>query len=111
MSQYHIYHAIDPLQLVLHDASAWHDHRETHYRHIATVELSSLEGQPLERVFALTNHSVYPWTVHPEIIWFPREVPLRSLSVGDVFVEVATKQAWMVMPYGLQALEGKGAQQ
>jgi hypothetical protein len=110
MSHYHVYHATDLMHIELHDRSQWHDHRETHYRHIATVALSVSEDHPLERVFALTNHTVYPWTVHPEIIWFPREVPLRSSSVGDVFVDVATRRAWMVMPCGFECLETKGVE-
>src|ERR1700687_2613383 len=100
--RYVVYHALDPMQVVLFDAGQWVAHRDTHYRRVAEVEVSSDEENPLERVFRLTNHFDEAWTRNPEVTWFATDAPVRSTSVGDVIVCEHTRQAWMVIPYGFE---------
>ena len=106
-TRYTVYHALDLMQMVLFDAGQWVAHRDTHYRRVADVEVS-LEGNPLERVFWLTNHSDTAWTRNPEVTWFATDAPVRSTSVGDVIVCEGTEQAWMVIPYGFELVVSPG---
>ena len=98
--QFAVYHATDPLTMALPPATLshwWSNQRETHYRHVADVAASFAD------LFALTNHIDADWTQHPEVVWHTAP-PLRSTSVGDVFVCIATGQAWLVLPCGFQPL-------
>ncbi len=101
LTGYVVYHALDPMQLALFDAAQWVAHRDTHYRRVAEVNISS-EESPLQRVFRLTNHLDEAWTRNSEVAWFATDAPVRSTSVGDVIVCEQTEQAWMVIPYGFE---------
>jgi hypothetical protein len=97
--RYAVYHALDPMQMILCDATRWVANRDTHYRHVAEVDIPSEEG-PLNQIFRLTNHFDEAWTRNSEVAWFATDPPVRSTSVGDVIVCEHTEQAWMVIPYG-----------
>jgi hypothetical protein len=101
LTRYVVYHALDPMQLVFFDAAQWVAHRDTHYRRVAEVNISS-EESPLQRVFRLTNHLDEAWIRNSEVAWFATDAPVRSTSVGDVVVCEQTEQAWMVIPYGFE---------
>jgi hypothetical protein len=103
MARYSVYHALDPMQMVQHDEAKWYRGRESHYHHIADVEVS-VEENPLAQVFAFTNHVEYDWTANSAVVWHASMTPLRSTSVGDVVMCKQTGQAWMVMPSGFKAL-------
>ncbi len=96
--RYAIYHANDLLEMVVPQASRWHEDRSRSYAHVADVVA------PLEHVFALTNSIDHSWTSNPEVVWHATDAPLRSRSVGDLIVSCESGQAWLVMPIGLQEL-------
>lgn len=102
MPRYTVYHAIDQMQMVVHDETQWLDHRDAAYRRVAEVE-TTREQNPLNQVFERTNHVDCAWTDHPEVVWHATDRPLRSTSIGDVIVD-AIGQAWMVMPSGFKLL-------
>jgi len=96
--RYAVYHAHDLFAMITPQAAHWYADRSRHYTHVADVVA------PLEQVFALTNHIDHPWTSNPEVVWHITASPLRSTSVGDVIVSQESRQAWLVMPIGLQEL-------
>lgn len=99
--RYAVFHALDPLAM-LHpraQAARWYSDRSRAYTHVADVEAL------LAQVFQLTNHIDQPWTSNAEVVWCATaDHPLRSTSVGDVFLSHFDGQAWLVMPSGLQEL-------
>jgi hypothetical protein len=102
-SCYAIYHALDLLQMFFYDETQWATDRESHYRRIAEVEVSSED--PLNRIFRLTNHfDEKAWMSNPEVVWFDTHMLIRSTSVGDVIVNEQAGQAWMVIPFGFELL-------
>jgi len=96
--RYAVYHANDLFAMALPEAAHWYGDRSRYYTHVADVEA------PLEQVFALTNHINHSWTSNPQVVWHATAAPLRSSSVGDVFVAYESGQAWLIMPIGLQEL-------
>ncbi len=102
-SRYAIYHALDLLQMLFYDEAQWATDRDSHYRRVAEVEVSSED--PLNLIFRLSNHfDENAWVANPEVVWFATHMPIRSTSIGDVIVNEQTRQAWMVMPYGFELL-------
>lgn len=103
--RYAVYHATDMMQMVFHDVVQWDVDRDKHYRHVAEVE-ADVEANPLSQVFRFTNHlDERPWTENAVILWYDTTRPLRSTSVGDVIVNAATREAWMVKPFGFTRLQ------
>ncbi len=96
--RYAVYHANDLLEMVVPQASHWSEDRTRYYTHVADVVA------PLEQVFALTNSIDHSWTSNPEVVWHATDAPLRSTSVGDLFMSCESGQAWLVLPIGLQEL-------
>lgn len=96
--RYAVYHAIDPIAIARPVAAHWYSDREMHYRHVADV------AAPFDQIFRLTNHIDHPWTDNAEVIWHATGTPLRSTSVGDIIVACETGEAWLVLPFGFQAL-------
>ena len=95
--RYALYHANDLLAMIAPQPEHWHTDRSRHYTHVADVVAA------LAQVFALTNHIDRPWTNNPEVVWHT-VAPVRSTSVGDVFLSEESGRAWLVMPFGLQEL-------
>lgn len=105
MHRYDVYHATNLLQMMFHDAAQWRHDRAAHYRRVAEV-LAEASDKPLERIFRLTNHlDEHPWTQNPEVVWYDPTRPIRSTSVGDVVVQIATGETWMVLPFGWNKVE------
>lgn len=105
MHRYDVYHATNLLQMMFHDAAQWRHDRAAHYRRVAEV-LVEASDKPLERIFRLTNHlDEHPWTQNPEVVWYDPTRPIRSTSVGDVVVQIATGETWMVLPFGWNKVE------
>ena len=102
-SRYAIFHTLDLLQMIFYDQRQWATDRDSHYRRVALVEVSSED--PLDLIFRLTNHLGGEASVAgPEVVWFDTTMPIRSTSVGDVIVDELAGRAWMVMPYGFELL-------
>lgn len=89
-----VYHATDPLAMINPKAERWLVDRIFHYRLVAEV------AAPLERIYALTNHTTCDWTSRREVVWHLPDTPLRSTSVGDVVFCCTTGEAWLVMSRG-----------
>jgi hypothetical protein len=96
--RYEIHHANDIFAMVFPSAEHWLEDRAEHFTHVADVEA------PLERLFALTQHTDEGgWPNHPEVAWH-RHMLVRSTSVGDMFLCTETGQAWLVMPCELEEI-------
>jgi len=86
---YAVYHATNPLAMLMPDPRAWQTDRDRQYRHIANVYAER------SQVFALTNHSEgQDWTERPEVFWVAPGTSPRSTSVGD-------KSGKMIVPNNL----------
>ena len=94
-----VYHATNPLAMLMPDPRAWQTDRDQQYRHVANVYAER------SQVFALTNHSDgQDWTERPEVFWVAPGTSLRSTSVGDVMDSPSTGRAWLVSYDDLQEI-------
>lgn len=100
--RYAVYHANDMLEAIhLSPAMRWYADRPRYYTHVADVVA------PIAQVFALTNHIDQPWTNNPAVVCSTSTQSVRLTSVGDVIVSLESRQAWLLMPIGLQELAPK----
>jgi hypothetical protein len=96
---YAVYHATNPLAMLMPDPRAWQTDRDRQYRHVANVYTER------SHVFALTNHSEeLDWTKRPEVFWVAPGTSPRSTSVGDVMYSPSTGRAWLVTWDDLQEI-------
>jgi hypothetical protein len=93
---YAVYHANNPLAMLFPEAEREALDDPSRFTRVAEV------NAPLEQLFEVTNHrDATAWTDRQQVIWH-LDTPLRSTSVGDVFLSCQTGQAWLVMPVGLR---------
>ena len=96
---YAVYHATNPLAMLMPDPRAWQTDRDRQYRHVANIYVER------SQVFTLTNHSEgLDWTERPEVFWVAPGTTPRSTSVGDVMYSPSTGRAWLVTWDDLQEI-------
>jgi hypothetical protein len=71
------------------------------FREVAIVRAKGVNS--LEEVFALTNHVDFSWHKNPQVLWSAIG-RLRSTSVGDIIVSIASDFAWVVYHHGMQLM-------
>ncbi|WP_376795027.1 hypothetical protein [Thermogemmatispora sp.] len=81
--------------------------RHQFYREVALLKAEG--DSPLEEAFRLTNHVEEPWQRSRKILWYARDGPLRSTSVGDIIVSLSSGAAWVVDHVGFQVIAEEDA--
>ncbi len=109
---FHVYQSID-LEAMLDVQTGiqrWCSRsRNQFYREVALLKAEG--DSPLEQAFRLTNHVEEQWQRNREILWFSKDEPLRSTSVGDIIVSLSSGTAWAVDRVGFQLIAEYNANQ
>jgi hypothetical protein len=80
------------------------------YQEVALLKVEGLS--PLEEAFRLTNHlERRKWQYNREVLWFEADVPLRSTSVGDIVVSLASGTVWIVDGAGFRPITEQNSNQ
>lgn len=69
------------------------------------IEVATVAVDDLDDAYRATNHIDSDWLQNPEVV-DAKTTKARSSSVGDVFVDVKTGEAWRVVAIGFEKIVG-----